>query len=96
MGWRAVTESGRVYESCGSGARVSGEGYFPNATIRVIDRDELLERMGEAEIWDYVYSQPPAPVPEEGKSLFLFTMGDAGWRLSTNIVSLEITEEEDG
>jgi len=90
MGWRAVTESGRVYETVSGGVKVSGEGYFHNADVKVVNREDLygMESRG---IWEHLHNLPRADLPEVGKSLYIDTYGDAGWRISTDIVSVEIT-----
>lgn len=89
MGWKAVTESGRVYEKVGSGVKVTGYGYFHNADVHIVDREALLDAVTTMEeFWEHLRALPRASTPEVGKSLFIFTSGDAGWRLSTNIVSV--------
>lgn len=90
MGWRAVTESGRVYEQVRRGVKVQGESYFHNARVSVVDREHLPELEGAEETWAYLLNLPHAEFPEVGKSLFIFTHGDAGWRLSTAIESVEV------
>lgn len=93
MRWRAVTESGRVYESVSSGVKVSGDGYFHNPTLKVVDRGDLPSTGRTPEFWGHIRSLPGTDTPEVGKSVFLVTMSGA-WRLSTRIESVEFLEDE--
>lgn len=86
--WIATTESGRTYTSKGSGILVSGDGYYHNPVIRVVDRNEVSS-------WDDLLALPLVDEPVVGKSLFILTYGDSGWRLSTDIVSVEHVADEE-
>lgn len=81
--WIATTKSGRTYESVRGGVRVSGEGYYPQPTMRSFPESDTP---GD---WDELYARPEVYRPVVGERFFISTFGDAGWRISTPIVSVE-------
>lgn len=85
--WIATTASGRTYESVNSGVRVSGEGYYHQPTMRSFP-ESMLPGMD----WDKLYALPLVDRPVVGERFFISTFGDAGWRISTTIVSVEDVE----
>lgn len=87
--WIATTRSGRTYESVNGGVRVSGEGYFPQPAMRSFaDAREVGTSDGRID-WEKLRSLPLVDRPVVGEHFFISSFGDAGWRISTPIVSVE-------
>lgn len=93
-GWIATTKSGRTYESKKGGVLVSGEGYFPRPTLRSFP-ESMIPELSTAEgriNWDKLYALPEVNRPVVGERFLISTFGDAGWRISTEIVNVEDAE----
>lgn len=90
--WIATTKSGRTYESVEGGIRVSGEGYFPQPVIRSISDANQIVTLDNRIDWDKLNALPAVARPVVGEYLYISTVGDAGWRISTRIVSVEDVE----
>lgn len=89
--WIAKTKSCRTYESTSSGVQVSGYRYFHQPTMRsfhVSMIPELTHEDGRID-WTKINSLPLVDRPIEGEHFYIATHGDAGWRISTPIVSVE-------
>ena len=81
--WRAVTESGRIYESVGNGEgiRVSGDRYYHSPVVKSLP--------GAANIdWALAHSLPEVERPVIGERLLIYSFG-GDWRVSTRIVEVE-------
>lgn len=81
--WRAVTESGSIYESIDGHVRANGE-YFHS----VVMKNVMISRLD----WDKIHALPEADLPRVGQRIYISTFGDAGWRISTPVVSLEVLD----
>lgn len=91
MSWKATTKSGRVYEEHNGGVRVSGQGYFPQPTMRSFPSssiDDLSTPEGKID-WEKINALPKVERPVEGEHFYISCFGDAGWRISTPIKTVE-------
>lgn len=89
--WIAKTVSGRTYESTLFGVIVSGKGYFPSPAMRSFSPDqvkELFTEEGRVD-WSKMNALPLVDRPVVGEHFYLYSFGDAGWRISTLIASVE-------
>lgn len=91
MTWRATTNSGRIYEEHGSGVRVSGEGFFPQPDMRSFPSSAIKDlSTPEGKIdWQKMRELPLVDRPVVGEHFYISTFGDAGWRISTPIKTVE-------
>lgn len=92
--WRAVTESGAIYEYDGFGIQVDskrrGRFYIRAMVMKNVDRN-ILQPPGKG--WDYLLSLPNVEIPEVGKAIFTSNINE--WNISTHVVSLEVFDREE-
>lgn len=95
--WRAVTESGSVWEYTHDILHIDskrhGDRYaFKPWHIKVVDRRNIPGDSPKAQ-WEYIRALPNVEEPVVGLSLY--AAGREDWRLSTPIASFEILEDEE-
>lgn len=93
--WIAVTETGSTYTKTENCIKVTSErrGNFAlRGPLQVVDRDSLIGLPAD-EAWKKIFDSPRSEIPKVGKAIYIH--GFSAWNLSTNVVSVEILEEEE-
>lgn len=92
--FKAVTESGTVYDSDGHTIVVisARDGQYPIRpwTMHVVAEEQLKGLSSVAEMHAFVRDLPEAELPEVGKRFYIAGRDD--WRLSTWIETVEVYE----
>lgn len=94
--WTALTRSGTRYERMLGGILVGGALYYRAPRLRVFPAADLgsaTDANGGVN-WKYMDQLPLVDAPVVGDRMYITTFTDVGWRISTEVVSIEHTDQQ--